>query len=226
MKKVIQVAILSTMFIVTAVFAAQQPEQEMTATIKQGSQSLENATMNVPLRQKTNKFVQELKDVAPKIEQAIKAIQAARSKEDIFAELDAGQSQVRILLNTIKEDGTFVRETKAFLKEREVEMANYPSLSISKKQLERLIDEETQVIAGFKKLLVDIRDSQQNLGELDKKFTSTRTFMASLLSVRSAQQALKIASESVASLTEVSNNFLKHIKIVAGEELEGEHTPE
>jgi hypothetical protein len=225
MKKVIRMAILSTMLIVTAaVFAAQQPEQEMAAT--QGSQSLENATVDVPLRQKTNKLIQELEDIGPKIEQAVKAIQAARSKKDIYAELDKGQSQVRILLNTIKEDGIFVKEIQALLEERKVELDNYKSLKISEKQLKTLTDEETQVIAGFEKLLKDVRNSRETLKELDETFSSTRTFMASLLSVRSTGQALKIASDSVASLTEISNKFLKHIKTIADEELDVEHTPE
>jgi vacuolar-type H+-ATPase subunit I/STV1 len=233
--KVIQMAILSTMLIVTAVFAAQQPGQkeEMATSIKQSSQSLETATMNTPLRQKTNKFIQNLKAVAPKIDRAIEAIQAARSKEDIYAELDEGQSQVRILLNTIKENGSLVEETQRLLEDRKVELEGYQSLDVSKKQREKLIAEETLVINGFEKLLEDIEKARENLKELDKTFTSTRTFMAKILSVRSAQQALKIAEDSVSSLTEVSKNFLDHIKEMAdkgSDEKESdeheEHTPE
>lgn len=212
--KVAQTIILSMVMMVSVVTVtfAQSVQNTANATTEPLSPETTTYVLTEPLQQKTNSLIEEMAAVALNIDKAIEALRQARTNRDIYAGIDKGQSQVRTLLDAIKEDGIFVKEIQMLLEERQVELAGYESLKISQAQRDLLSSEEKKFIAGFQQLLGQIAEARKELKALDETFSSTRTFVAKLLGQKRVGVALEIAKSAVSSLKETVAKTQAHMK--------------
>jgi len=207
----IMLSMVMTVSVVTFTFA-QSVQNTANATTEPLSPKTTTYVLTEPLQQKTDSLIEEMAAVEPKINQAIEALRQARTNRDIYAGIDKGQSQVRTLLDTIKEDGIFVKEIQMLLEERKVKLAGYESLKIPQVQRDFLIAEENKYIAGFEQLQGQIAEARNDLKTLDETFTSTRTFVAELLSQKRVGVALETAKGAVSLLKETVAKTQAHMK--------------